>query len=841
MWSSLTAFWGRSSSGSKHYRRFSHRRTESRVLGQHVPGFEPLEDRRLLAFTPVQFYQALDAEIVGERLYFSAAYETLDNTPGNVGVELWISDSSTGGTRLLKDIIPGLQSSSPENLTNVNGTLFFTARTPNEGVELWKSDGTTAGTVLVKDTSPGTNSGELAYLTNINGLLYFRARGPNGPNALWISDGTTGGTVMLKELYATQTKAALGPFVNVNGVAFFNGQTDANGAELWKSNGTSVGTVQVKDINPGSNGSGPQALTNVSGTLFFGATNGVNGFELWTSDGSEAGTTMVKDLWPGAAGTVGQFANLNGVLYFNGGTPGGSGGAELYKSDGTSAGTVLVKDLASGAASGFPTYITNVNGTLYFRAESSLWSSDGTTLGTNEVSTLKPTIPQGFLGPVFVGNGNLVYYPGSAPNQGIGLYKTDGTQGGTGLVSSGTGNPGSMVSFANALYFIAEDSRYLFRTDGVSIARIEGLNPADTNGVFASPFPYADSFDRPDSSTLSGPWLEQVGDLRIVSNKVEIWGNTEAIASLNGLFEDDISVSADYDLSFSVSGQSVGVVGRYGGLGDANFYMARVIRGDNATYGADMWVNVNGTYTPIASVATNVATGNVRMDIVGNRLSLYVNNVLLASVTDNTFAGHGSAGIRQTGGKLDNFLVTTPTVVPPQNATLPFADNFNRANSPDLGPFYTERIGDLQIHNDKVVQLNNTTAIATLNGPNVSNVTVQGDVDLTTLADTGSSLGLLARYTGPGDENGYLARLYRSAAASYFVQLWRNIGSGWEFVDQNSVGSGAGTLRFSLTGTTLEVFFNNVLQVNVTDSAIAGPGLIGIRHAGGSLDNFSAT
>ncbi len=46
-------------------------------------------------------------------------------------------------------------SSSPSNFVEVNGTVFFTATTPNEGTELWKSDGTSAGTVLVRDIRPG--------------------------------------------------------------------------------------------------------------------------------------------------------------------------------------------------------------------------------------------------------------------------------------------------------------------------------------------------------------------------------------------------------------------------------------------------------------------------------------------------------------------------------------------------------------------------------------------------------------------------------------------------------------------------------------------------------------
>ena len=43
------------------------------------------------------------------------------------------------------------------------------------GMELWKSDGTAAGTVLVKDINPGTASSIPSFLTNVNGTLFFTA------------------------------------------------------------------------------------------------------------------------------------------------------------------------------------------------------------------------------------------------------------------------------------------------------------------------------------------------------------------------------------------------------------------------------------------------------------------------------------------------------------------------------------------------------------------------------------------------------------------------------------------------------------------------------------------
>ena len=79
---------------------------------------------------------------------------------------------------LVKDIYSGTANSNPEQLTDVNGTLFFVATTGTSGTgtgkELYKSNGTSAGTTLVKDIYIGGNSNP-ANLTNWNGTLYFTA------------------------------------------------------------------------------------------------------------------------------------------------------------------------------------------------------------------------------------------------------------------------------------------------------------------------------------------------------------------------------------------------------------------------------------------------------------------------------------------------------------------------------------------------------------------------------------------------------------------------------------------------------------------------------------------
>lgn len=116
---------------------------------------------------PVGFGSDRGEAVSGGVLYLSAAFD------GN-GTELWKTDGTPAGTVLLKDINPGPASSSPKELTDVNGTLFFTANEPTHGWELWKSDGTGPGTVLIKDIVPSTaSSSSPQELTNVDGTLFI--------------------------------------------------------------------------------------------------------------------------------------------------------------------------------------------------------------------------------------------------------------------------------------------------------------------------------------------------------------------------------------------------------------------------------------------------------------------------------------------------------------------------------------------------------------------------------------------------------------------------------------------------------------------------------------------
>ncbi len=117
------------------------------------------------------------------RLYF-----VYDDGDDKHGIELWSTDGTAEGTLLVKDIATGVDvfnranNSNPRYLTVVNDLLYFSAYTVESGDELWRTDGTTEGTIMVEDIYTTVGWGSHPYeLTNVNGTLYFAARSYNFP------------------------------------------------------------------------------------------------------------------------------------------------------------------------------------------------------------------------------------------------------------------------------------------------------------------------------------------------------------------------------------------------------------------------------------------------------------------------------------------------------------------------------------------------------------------------------------------------------------------------------------------------------------------------------------
>lgn len=403
-----------------------------------------------------QFYSSY---VFGKTLYFSA-------NDGTHGQELWASDGTIPGTRLVRDLDPGSGGASPWQFMSFAGSIFFV--TQGSLHSLWKTDGTAEGTV---DLAPGKfNAATFGRgPVEVGGALLFVAKSAANGSELWKSDGTPTGTVLLKDINPGPGDGAEYSQVVFNGSLYLTATTAGEGKELWKSDGTPEGTVLVKDINPLAASSDPREFFEYDGALYFTAVD-ASGRELWKTDGTT--TTLVKDIHGGAGSSnpTGFFVS-GGQLFFV--ADDGSSGRELWVSDGTAAGTKLVKDILPGAGNALrssPDFY-EVKGALVFEADDGvhgkeLWKSDGTAAGTVLVKDIWPGPWSGLssLGGQPV-KGGPVLLAASDGVGGVEIWRTDGTPEGTGLFYEMTPGPSSshlgglFEKFGDRVYFTADDSK----------------------------------------------------------------------------------------------------------------------------------------------------------------------------------------------------------------------------------------------------------------------------------------------------------------------------------------------------------------------------------------------
>jgi len=487
---------------------------------------------------------------------------------GNTGDELWKSDGTT--TTLVADINPGSANSFPNDLTNVNGTLYFSAVDNLHGRELWKSDGITA--TLVADINPGItnsfpNDSNPNNLANVNGTLFFAADDGVHGNELWASDGTTAGTRLFKDIELLGASSGPYSMTNFNGQIYFVADDGVHGTELWRTDG--VHTTQF-DLNPGADPSIPGLLTVFNGQLYFEAYDDVNGPDLWKTNGSSAPTivnfgsgtgtspnllTVVsgwlffsaydqnfnRQLWKTDGTTVSlipinptggsypeQFVVVGNQLYFM--ATDGVHGGQMWRTDGTTT-AMLPADFSNinwrplDNLSGF----TNLNGTLFFAGNdgthgTQLWKTDGTTLTmltdfneTNGYNPIYLTVANGLVffvandgmhgnqvwqsdgtttkqvtnanfyassGPVFLtAVNNTLFFTGSDPVNGNALWETTGN---TAPVLNNYG-PGALTALNGLLYFETgqgPEPASLWKTDGVTTTFVADLASLGVAGPF---------------------------------------------------------------------------------------------------------------------------------------------------------------------------------------------------------------------------------------------------------------------------------------------------------------------------------------------------------------------
>lgn len=403
--------------------------------------------------------------------FFFTAY-TADN-----GRELWVSDGTAGGTRLVKDLLtgtlPGLLPNGDSIYTQfetvaLNGKLIFAGTNEGEGaftgelfsgVELWTTNGTNAGTQLIVDLRPGRPGSQPELIGATGTTVYFAATDFAGDREIWRTDGTTitavanlsitpgladysrGALAGTKLVFAglvdnewsvyvldtTVTTISPSPvsvlstldfansFSTFGSKVLFNATAPGNLAEIWVTDGTIAGTSRL--MAGSFSTPGGKNFVELGQSAVF-----ASGGRVYVTDGTSAGTNQI-----GSALTSITLMHLaGGQIFFAGQGPQGS---ELYVTDGINRFERL-SDIRVGTLGSDPAGFTELGGKLYFIASPDgvttyLYTSDGTAAGTVRVSSIATNIRQ------LQSNGEKLFFSATGGSGGRELWISDGTSGGT--------------------------------------------------------------------------------------------------------------------------------------------------------------------------------------------------------------------------------------------------------------------------------------------------------------------------------------------------------------------------------------------------------------------------
>jgi len=166
---------------------------------------------------------------------------------GTHGAELWASDLTAEGTRLIKDLQPGPASGYPNNFAQLGQRLYFAANDGSNGVEIWHSDGTATGTGLLVDVNVGEAGSYASSITACGGTLFFGAEDAEHGFEMRAIDGTAESMRLLNDITAGPISSSISKVecrTSTAGVSllFFSvGERDQPEVQ-WVSDGTPEGT-----------------------------------------------------------------------------------------------------------------------------------------------------------------------------------------------------------------------------------------------------------------------------------------------------------------------------------------------------------------------------------------------------------------------------------------------------------------------------------------------------------------------------------------------------------------------------------------------------------------------
>jgi ELWxxDGT repeat protein len=394
------------------------------------------------------------------------------------GCELWSSDGTNDGTRIVADLKPGPAGSNPHALTAWHGGLYFLAD-DGRGTGLWSTDDTAGGTVFVTSVQEGDHEEMLAATPS---RLFFTV-GANREE-LWATGGTAVSTLRTRafdKVRRCQSESGC-PFIQSLGVfgdqLFFTARDQKRKEDqYWSSDGTTAGTRRWLGFpSPGDSGNGLRVAATLRrvGTRWVLLAPARGAQSLWTSAadlGSASSLTGCEGGCPAVISFVGTEAHTGGLLFVGADS---TYGQELWITDGTGAGTRRLTDACPGPCSGFadggePSPGAFSQGTFAVATpdpdnQRELWATDGTPEGTQRLATLAAGLGTW---------GGLTFFGSMAGSPARGeMWATDGTVAGTRQVAvlehTAPGSDPLLAAVPRGAVLLAREgkSQYVWGSDG---------------------------------------------------------------------------------------------------------------------------------------------------------------------------------------------------------------------------------------------------------------------------------------------------------------------------------------------------------------------------------------
>ncbi|MEZ4804954.1 MAG: T9SS type A sorting domain-containing protein [Bacteroidia bacterium] len=360
--------------------------------------------------------------------------------------------------------------------------------------------------ILVSDIDSGINNSRPSIIGKLNNGIFFFASHKDYGNEPWFSDGTKAGTILLKDIRSGASSSSFASqYVRIGDYYYFIANHSSGFAiSLWRTNGTVSGTEMVKDLGVAKipQGGGtilPLPMIVFKDKLYF-IHEDYRGKELWVSDGTSSGTDVLLDIVSGPVGSSpsGLIVYKDHLYFF---ADNGSVGSELWRTDGSSGGTKLFKDIYSGAISSntstYPSLFV-FKDMLFFGAQGThdegveLYRCDGTPNGTALFKDINTPIQASSYPAFIAATDNYFIFRANTSTDGAEPWVSDGTLSGTKLlkdITSGTGStyPSQPAVINNKILFSvynANTGSELWVTDGtdVNTKMLNEINPGTASG-----------------------------------------------------------------------------------------------------------------------------------------------------------------------------------------------------------------------------------------------------------------------------------------------------------------------------------------------------------------------